>query len=244
MRSGYFITLEGVDGVGKTSLMKLLADQLVFDSFPEPLLTKEPGEMNPITGVPHDSLGPEIRKILFHSVTTKNMAPGVADCLLLADHIQHIERVIKPALAAKRIVISDRYTDSEFAYASAREITGIKSLLAVYAEFFGPVPDTTVLILGDPEVCLVRARSRMGEQHQSGKAWDSVDKQRVIQDWYVTNLGKEPRTVIVSSEGLTVQEVFDSIYPVIRTRINNQQSVMGSKQEIVMQETREVAPVI
>ena len=99
---GFFLTLEGVDGAGKSSHIDWLADwfrergQIVC-------LTREPG------GTP---LGERLREIVLHEA----MHPDTEALLMFAARREHLEQVIRPALAAGEILISDRFTDASFAY--------------------------------------------------------------------------------------------------------------------------------
>jgi dTMP kinase len=207
--SGRFITFEGIDGTGKGTQIALLVGKLKQQGY-DVLLTKEPGSpADPTT------LGQELRQILFHTVTTKNMAPGVADFLFLADHIQNVEKVIKPALAAGRTVISDRYSDSQFAYAPVKGTPA--GALEAYRTFYGPVPDITILLLGDPAVMLPRARARRGEAHQEGKLWNDLQDQRIIQQTYLSQLVGQTRVhCLMVNEEMRPQQVFDDlVWPTI-----------------------------
>ena len=149
-----FIDFEGIDGSGKGTLIRMLRERL------EGLgrvvvMGKEPG------GTP---LGEKVRDILFHSIKTQNMASNVCDCLFLADHIQHVEMLVKPALAAGNDVISDRFAFSQFAYGTEREVHPM--IDAAYRDLLGVVPEVIVLLVGTPEHLLARAQGRTTEMHQ------------------------------------------------------------------------------
>jgi dTMP kinase len=100
--AGKFITLEGVDGAGKSTHIPFIADVLRA-SGKEVLLTREPG------GTP---LGEKLRELLLH----ENMHPETESLLMFAARREHIAQVIRPALERGAIVISDRFTDASFAY--------------------------------------------------------------------------------------------------------------------------------
>ncbi len=100
--SGFFITLEGVDGAGKSSHLDWLADR--FRARGRVVkLTREPG------GTP---LGERLREIVLHQA----MHPDTEALVMFAARREHIEQVIRPALAAGEVLISDRFTDASFAY--------------------------------------------------------------------------------------------------------------------------------
>lgn len=97
-----FITFEGVDGAGKSTHLAWFADVL-RQRGPDVLVTREPG------GTP---LGEQLREILLN----QPMGIGTEALLMFAARLEHIERVIKPALHAGKWVISDRFSDASFAY--------------------------------------------------------------------------------------------------------------------------------
>lgn len=102
MTAGKFITLEGVDGAGKSTHIPAIA-RLLQARGKEVLLTREPG------GTP---LGEKLRELLLH----ENMHPETESMLMFAARREHIEQVIRPALARGAYVVSDRFTDASFAY--------------------------------------------------------------------------------------------------------------------------------
>ena len=102
MAAGKFITLEGVDGAGKSTHIPTIS-RLLQARDKEVLLTREPG------GTP---LGEKLRELLLH----ENMHPETEAMLMFAARREHIEQVIRPALARGAYVVSDRFTDASFAY--------------------------------------------------------------------------------------------------------------------------------
>jgi dTMP kinase len=100
--AGKFITLEGVDGAGKSTHIPTIA-RLLQARGKEVLLTREPG------GTP---LGEKLRELLLH----EHMHPETESMLMFAARREHIEQVILPALARGAYVVSDRFTDASFAY--------------------------------------------------------------------------------------------------------------------------------
>ncbi|MEQ1603431.1 MAG: dTMP kinase [Pyrinomonadaceae bacterium] len=105
--SGKFITFEGIDGSGKSTQLKMLADVL-RDKGVDMVVTREPGGT---------ALGRALREAFLE--TTEQVAPMAELLSFAADRAQHVEFLIKPAIAAGRVVISDRYADATFAYQGA-----------------------------------------------------------------------------------------------------------------------------
>jgi dTMP kinase len=144
MDQGLFITFEGIEASGKSTQAVALARALGARA----LLTREPG------GTP---LGHRVREILLDAATTP--IPDVEALLFLADRAQHLHEVIRPGIAAGRVVISDRYQDSSVAYQSVGR--GVGDLIpAVFRHIGGLTPDLTILIDLDVDVAIERLRSR------------------------------------------------------------------------------------
>ena len=144
MEQGLFITFEGIEASGKSTQAQELARALG----PGALLTREPG------GTP---LGRRIREILLDAATTP--IPEVEALLFQADRAQHLHEVVRPAIAAGRTVISDRYQDSSVAYQAIGR--GVGELVpAVFQRISGLAPDLTILIDLDVDVAIGRLRER------------------------------------------------------------------------------------
>lgn len=101
---GKFITLEGVDGAGKTSHIEFIKEYLTNLKL-DFIMTREPGGTE---------LGEKLREILLHD----EMTPKTETILMFAARNEHIEKVIRPGLTSGAIVISDRFTDASYAYQS------------------------------------------------------------------------------------------------------------------------------
>jgi len=129
-----FITIEGLDGSGKTTQARLLGARLEADGL-EVVLTREPG------GTP---LGEEIRNLVLYG---GDVAPWAEAALLAASRAQHVEHVIRPALARGATVISDRYVDSSVAYQGIARGLGLERVLDLnLAAVGGLMPDRTILL--------------------------------------------------------------------------------------------------
>src|ERR1044072_9966154 len=100
MTRGFFITLEGIDGCGKSTQLEMLAEALRARGFAV-VTTHQPGGT---------AIGQDIRALMIKE--HNRLAPLAELLLLMADRAQHVAQFIKPNLEAGRIVISDRYTDS------------------------------------------------------------------------------------------------------------------------------------
>src|SRR5690606_40286049 len=104
MRRALFITLEGGEGAGKSTQLRAIADWLRRRGR-DVVVTREPG------GTP---LGERLREVLLHG--QGDMSPDAEALLMFAARAEHLARVIRPALAAGRSVLCDRFTDATYAY--------------------------------------------------------------------------------------------------------------------------------
>ncbi|MCP4207863.1 MAG: dTMP kinase [Shimia sp.] len=149
MVSGHFITFEGIDGSGKSTQAKLLADRLLTEGY-EVVLTREPG----------GSVGAEEIRALVLEGDPDRWSAETEILLFTAARRDHLERTILPAVAAGKIVICDRFADSTRMYQglSRGDLRSIVDQL--HCLMIGREPDLTVLIDMDPATGLARAKSR------------------------------------------------------------------------------------
>jgi dTMP kinase len=220
-RKGFFITFESIDGVGKTTQLFQLGKALE-DAGHDIFYTKEPGDKS------YGSvIGQGVRDLLFKTAKTQNLAPGVGDLLFLADHIQ-TQADIKSALRYNKVVLCDRFADSQFAYSASATKKAPQWANDLFAKQTTILPDMTVLMvargretyradgdstkecqtgryrstpLEDISWALVRANERKGIEvgKQDGKAWNDVEEQRKIQNAYLLQLAGLERTFIVDA---------------------------------------------
>ena len=149
---GLFISFEGIDGCGKSTQIERLANH--FIKLKKPIVkTEEPG----------GTVGSnEIRKILLRennfewSVETEAL-------LFMAARNDHVEKVIKPAIKDKKIVLCDRFMDSTLVYQGMRSSKAKQLSLTIF-ELMAISPDITFLIDMEPEIALNRALSRSTEE--------------------------------------------------------------------------------
>lgn len=198
-RRGHFVSFEGVDGSGKTTQMRLLAEHL-RQSGAEVIETVEPGG----TGI-----GQAIRRILLDPMHD-NM-DSIAEMLLyFAARAQNVHEVLEPALLRGVTVFSDRWTDSTFAYQGYGRQLGeqiVADLDAIACR--GRKPDLTLWIDVELEASLNRARSRNAQESAEGTRMDEQSRlfyERVLQGYRVLAEREPDRFVRVDGNG-TLDEV-------------------------------------
>jgi len=149
-RRGWFITLEGPDGSGKSTQAHLLAER-VRSTGRDVLESREPG------GTP---IGMQIRRVLLDS-KNQELCPTAELLLMFASRAQNVDQWILPALAEGKVVISDRFTDSSLVYQGIVRGLGAEVVYEVdRIACRGLVPDLTFVVDVDTETGLARARHR------------------------------------------------------------------------------------
>ena len=145
-----FITLEGIDGCGKSTQSRLLSEFLLGRGI-NTELTREPGGTR---------IGKAIRQVL-QNPENQEMIPETELLLYLADRLQHLQEKVVPALAEGTWVISDRFHDSTVAYQGGGRNLDLAFLDSIVREKIQPFqPDKTFVLLLSPEIALERLRQR------------------------------------------------------------------------------------
>ena len=158
--SGKFITLEGIDGVGKSTQMRR-AQRLLEESGVEVVLTREPGGT---------ALAEEIRALLL-ALRDEPVAPMTELLLIFAARSQHVERVIRPALQAGAWVLCERFTDATYAYQGGGREMGETAVAQLEALVQGGLqPDLTIFLDAGPQVAAERMRGRLGDRFEREQA--------------------------------------------------------------------------
>jgi dTMP kinase len=219
MSGGIFITLEGLDGSGKTTQIKRLAAWLQKRGF-ETLLTRQPGGT---------ATGDRIRALLLDSRGT-GIAPMTEMALMFADRAQAIAEVIRPALATGKVVLCDRFTDSTEAYQGGGRQLGSEQVLALHKLICGGLqPDLTLLLLTDLEPSLERARrrnNRDGEQVGPDENRFELEEEafhRRVWEKYHEIAQREPARVVLIEGGLSIDEVHERIVAAVAALLHAKQ---------------------
>lgn len=157
MSRGRFITLEGVDGAGKSSHVQFIAD-FVAQKAPHVIVTREPG-------------GTDLAERLRKAILEEPMSPAIETLLLLAARADHVQRVIAPALAAGTWVVCDRFHDATAAYQGAGKGVAAELIRQLgEAAHPGLVPDRTLLFDCPYDVSRERLKA-------TGKALDRFERE-------------------------------------------------------------------
>ena len=188
-----FFTLEGSEGVGKSTLIKSLKDFFKENKI-DFLFTREPGGTKE---------GQEIRKILLDQSLDLN--PYAETFLLLADRIQHVEKIIRPALHSNKHVLSDRYVESTFAYQGAGRGLNQSELEGFIKNLNFPEPNLTIYLDLPVQEGLKRVKNR-------GKT-DRFERENLIffekiRSFYLDLVKKDPQRYFLIDASIPIDEVF------------------------------------
>lgn len=193
MKRGRFITLEGVDGAGKTTQRAWLERRLRDRGLPL-LVTREPG------GTP---LGEQLRGILLDGSARAH--PETETLLIFAARREHIHGVIAPALEAGSWVICDRFTDATFAYQCGGSGVQWEKVAALEAWVHaGLQPDLTLLFDVDPRIGLSRARQLKQPDRFEAEALGFHERVRLA---YLRRAAEHPERIRVVDASVGAPEV-------------------------------------
>ena len=219
MPRGYFITFEGLDGSGKTTQLKRLAEGLRGQGFAV-VTVRQPG------GTP---LGDRIRSLLVDSSTEDTLgavAPRAELGLMFADRAQAIAEVILPALAEGKVVLCDRFTDSSEAYQGGGRELGSELVLALHRTLCDDLqPDLTLLLLPPLQTSLRRARRR-NQRHLEQQGTDENRFERESDAFYLrihaayeAIARREPGRVVLIANDSSIDGIEMAVAQVVKERL-------------------------
>jgi dTMP kinase len=201
--SGLFVAFEGGEGVGKSTQIARAAAWLRSLGH-DVVETREPGGT---------VLGQAVRRLLLDP--DGHVTPRAEALLYAADRAQHVDTVIRPALAAGKIVITDRYVDSTLAYQGAgRRLAGTREV--VEWATCGLLPDLTVLLDLDPRIGLVRAGARSTLDRLEN---DSLAFHEAVRDGFLALAAEAPQRYAVIAADAEVDAVADRVRDAMAARL-------------------------
>ncbi|MEO8434843.1 MAG: dTMP kinase [Pyrinomonadaceae bacterium] len=210
--AGPFITFEGIDGSGKSTQMRLVANVLRQQGL-EIVTTREPGGT---------TLGQRLRTALLDA---QEQVDPLAELLVFAaDRAQHVNRHLRPAIDGGQVVLSDRYADSTVAFQGAGRGFDANLIAEIVQLATGGLkPDLTLLFNSPVEECIARTRRR----HEGKSKGDRIDGEDLefhtrVRDAYLRIAEAEPERIRVVDAGGAVQEthqlVVDIVVPFLKKR--------------------------
>jgi dTMP kinase len=201
-----FITFEGGEGSGKTTLMSKLESALHLKGY-DVIATRAPG------GTP---LGKEIRNLLLNPDLGIEIGRRAELMLYLSDRVELIDEVINPALEKGKVILCDRFNDSSVAYQGAARGLGIdevQKLCNIVCE--GVNPDITLFLDIDPTIGF----SRLTQKH------DRLEKEKmqfhqIVREAFHTISKKEPERLFIIDASQTPEQVFAEALKIIETKLH------------------------
>ncbi|HJJ55450.1 MAG TPA: dTMP kinase [Methanocorpusculum sp.] len=197
------ITIEGIDGAGKTTLIKELKDRLKDLN---PVCSFEPGSPDLLVAV--------------RNAISNNTDPIIEATLFIADHAICTSKLIKPALSENRLVILDRYVDSRFAYQEVSLEGHIsdphKWLEDVHSGGWSIVPDKTFLLTLPIDVAMSRLDTRSEVEHFERKEF--LEK---VQEKYLARVSEDPKRFVIIDATLPILEIIDFVESSIRQLVTS-----------------------
>lgn len=199
-----FITFEGGEGTGKTTLIKDIQRRLM-NRF-SVMTTREPGG---------SMITEAIRDIILNPKYT-GVTPFTEALLLAASRAQHLDEVILPALRDGKIVLCDRFIDSSLAYQAYARDLGFDFVLAINRYAVENLPDLTFYIDLDPNVGLSRIQHREKYDRLDQETFDFHIK---VREGYLKVAQMFPERIMTIDGSQTIEAIEDQIYDLILSRL-------------------------
>lgn len=209
----FFITFEGIEGCGKTTQESRLAEILSQKGYPV-VVTREPGGC---------AIAEQIRAILLDAAN-RALVPLAELLLYAAARAQHVEEVIRPALAADKIVICDRFTDATAAYQGYGRSLDVSLIGELNSLATGGIkPDLTILLDCPEEVGLSRAMARINSVEGAREErfeQESLRFHRAVREGYLRLAAAEPDRFVVVDGTLGIGETAAAVAETVISRLS------------------------
>lgn len=207
-KKGYFITSEGPEGAGKTTVMQLLGNKLKDEGY-QIVMTREPG------GV---MISEKIRNIILDNEHTM-MERRTEALLYAAARRQHLVEIVQPAIEAGAIVICDRFIDSSLAYQGYARGIGVEEILAINQFAIGEtMPDKTILFDIEPSVGLERINAH-NNREKNRLDVESLAFHEKVREGYLLLVDQYPERIQVIDASRSIEEVLEEVYNVIKKEL-------------------------
>ena len=200
-----FITFEGIEGSGKSSLIAQLKKYFKSSKL-EAFFSKEPGGTD---------LGKEIRKILLNPKYSFDSTSELL--LLLADRAEHVQKIIRPNLQKNKLIFCDRYLDSTLAYQGSGRNLDKKIIKEMFKALDFPIPDLTILLDVPVQIGLSRARKR--------NKLDRFEKEDLnfhenVRRSYLDLAKNDSARIVLFDSSISEEELFKKAVNLIKSRIS------------------------
>ena len=201
---GMFITLEGIEGSGKSTQVRFLAEMLTQAGY-RVLQTREPGGT---------TTAEAIRHILLTAASSEPVTPQTEALLVLAARCQHVTHVIRPALRRGTVVLCDRFSDSTFAYQGFARGLDLEWLRAANEVATGGLkPDLTFVLDLPISVGLARRRADRGQQNRLDHETERFH--RKVRRGFLALAAEEPGRMRIVNANRPAQEVWNGLREIV-----------------------------
>jgi dTMP kinase len=201
--SGKFITIEGVEGAGKSTAIKFI-EEFLRNANKDIVITREPG------GTP---LAEEIRHLLLNPDIKEKIDPKTELLLMFASRAQHLAQLILPALAKEQWVVSDRFVDATYAYQNAGRGIDVKWISMIEDFVVGTLrPEATILLDIDPALGLARSKKRGPQDRFEQEKVEFFEKVRAA---YLERAHHDRKRFHIINAGLPLDDVQNQLQQVL-----------------------------
>ncbi|KZE52138.1 dTMP kinase [Rossellomorea marisflavi] len=205
MMNGSFITVEGPEGAGKSTVLAVLAKRLEEDGVPV-VITREPGGIK---------IAEQIREVILHTENTE-MDERTEALLYAAARRQHLVEKVLPALREGKVVLCDRFIDSSLAYQGKARGIGMRAIEEINAfAIEDHMPDLTLYFDIEPEEGLNRINQHKGRE-VNRLDLESVGFHHKVREGYLELVNKYPNRIQVVDASPDVTAVSDAAYDIVK----------------------------
>lgn len=210
MNNGFFITVEGPEGAGKTTILNMLTEQLQADDR-KVLQTREPGGIE---------IAEQIRKVILDKENTA-MDSRTEALLYAAARRQHLVEKVSPALEEGNIILCDRFIDSSLAYQGHARGLGIEEVYSINSfAIEGMMPRLTLFFDIDPVLGLERINANKGRE-VNRLDLEGIEFHHKVREGYHLLLEKFPERIVKIDAARPVKDVFMEAYQKVNELLNS-----------------------
>lgn len=215
---GLFITVEGPDGAGKSTLIQRLEEKLLEELTVPLIRTREPGG---------SEIAEKIRGVILDPKNTA-MDDRTEALLYAASRRQHIMEKIKPSLVEGKVVLCDRFVDSSIAYQGAGRDIGVEEV-ATLNRFATEdlTPDITLYLDVDAQVGLNRITSKDSNREKDRLELEAISFHNRVREAYQVLLEKHPKRIQLIDASQNADDVFIDAWKVLQDKIQEMQWLIG-----------------
>lgn len=204
MRTGKLISIEGTEGAGKSTALEFIRNYLTGMKV-DVAWTREPGGTE---------IAEEIRRLVLHPQTEEEIEPEAELLMMFAARIQHLRKIILPALSLGKFVVIDRFIDASYAYQGGGRGVDLESIRWLDQWIVGPVyPSLTLLLDVEPEKGFERAAKRSTDKDRIER--EDMDFFVRVRNTYLERAKDDPERIKIIDASLSLPAVQEQIRDVL-----------------------------